>query len=175
MNHPHRPSKIPPFHPVPVRARSDGWTPLRQAEFIGMLAETRSVAAAARFVGMARETAYRLRAKPGAESFAAAWDAVLGSAPRMLARNLRKDVTRVSRKVTGVGGWDNAACGRFQPVMRRGRYAGSVYRPQNSELLAYLAQIDRSFAGERKALLRKLKSQTQKRSSASLGGGDDLQ
>ena len=27
---------------------------------------------------MARETAYRLRAKPGAESFAFAWDRVLG-------------------------------------------------------------------------------------------------
>ncbi|WP_114521492.1 hypothetical protein [Altererythrobacter sp. ZODW24] len=169
MNHPYLPSKIPPFHPVPVRARSDGWTPLKQSEFIGMLAETRSVAAAARFVGMARETAYRLRVKPGAESFAAAWDAALGFAPRM-SPHQSSNVTRGSRKVTGGGDWDGAAGGRFQPVMRRGRYAGSVYKAQNSELLAYLTQIDRSFAAERKALLRKLRSRTQSGGYASLGG-----
>ena len=63
--------KVPAFVPVPLRARADGWTPLRQAEFLGYLAETRSVAEAARRVNMARETAYRLRDRPGAESFAA--------------------------------------------------------------------------------------------------------
>jgi len=52
---------------------------VRQAEFIGHLAATRSVAAAARGVSMARETAYRLRARPGAQGFAAAWDVALGS------------------------------------------------------------------------------------------------
>ncbi len=158
--------KIPPFYPVPVRARSDGWTPLRQAEFIGMLAETRSVAAAARFAGMARETAYRLRAKPGAESFAAAWDAVLGRPPR----NRSSGVTRGSRKVTGDDGWTRTVEGRWQPIMRRGRYAGSVHKPENSALLAYLAQLDRSFAEERKAIRRGLRSQSQIGGSASLGG-----
>src|SRR5687768_738078 len=69
--------RLPAFHPVPIRTRSDGWTPVRQAEFIGMLAETGSVSAAAEFVGMARETAYRLRRKPGAEEFAHAWDVAL--------------------------------------------------------------------------------------------------
>ena len=46
---------VPPFHAVPLRLRADGWTPLRQAEFIGHLAATRSVAEAAREVSMARE------------------------------------------------------------------------------------------------------------------------
>nr|WP_137676509.1 hypothetical protein [Parerythrobacter lutipelagi] len=75
------PRRIPPFHAVPGRSRADGWTPLRQAEFIGELAETRSVAEAARRVGMTRETAYRLRQRKWSESFCAAWDAALGRPP----------------------------------------------------------------------------------------------
>ena len=67
----------PVFAPVPVRARRDGWTPERQRAFILALRETRSVATAAAKVGMARETAYRLRERPGAAEFAAAWDAAL--------------------------------------------------------------------------------------------------
>jgi len=50
---------------------------MRQAQFIGYLAETRCVRAAALRVGMSRETAYRLRARPGADSFCGAWDAAL--------------------------------------------------------------------------------------------------
>jgi hypothetical protein len=42
-----------------------------------MLAQTGSVAAAARAVGMSRESAHRLRTKHGAESFAHAWDAIV--------------------------------------------------------------------------------------------------
>jgi hypothetical protein len=73
--------RVPAFTPVPLRFRQDGWTPARQADFLGHLAETWSVSAAARHVGKTRESAYRLRDKDGAESFAAAWDAVL-AAPR---------------------------------------------------------------------------------------------
>ena len=43
---------MPAFAPVRSRARRDGWHPLRQAEFVGALAETGSVSAAARRVGM---------------------------------------------------------------------------------------------------------------------------
>lgn len=70
--------KLPAFHPVPVGARRDGWTARRQAAFVGYLAQTRSVCAAARAVGMGRESAYTLRRRPGAAGFAAAWDAALG-------------------------------------------------------------------------------------------------
>ncbi len=66
---------------------------------------------------------------------------------RYAPRSPPSNVTRGSRKVTGADVWNNAVEGRFQPSLRRERYAGSVYRPQNSELLAYLAQIERSFAG----------------------------
>ncbi|HEX8579735.1 MAG TPA: hypothetical protein VF655_09110 [Allosphingosinicella sp.] len=72
---------LPSFTPVPLRARRDGWTPERQRTFIAALQETRCIAKAAAAVGMARETAYRLRERPGAASFAAAWDSVF-AAPR---------------------------------------------------------------------------------------------
>ncbi|MBX7461759.1 hypothetical protein [Qipengyuania huizhouensis] len=63
------PRRIPSFHITPGRRRGDGWTPVKQAEFIGELAETRSVTKAARRVGMTRETAYRLRRRKWSASF----------------------------------------------------------------------------------------------------------
>ena len=70
--------RVPAFYPVPVRTRRDGWTIERQADFLGLLAECGSGIGACEAVGMSRKSAYRLRALPGAESFAAAWDAALG-------------------------------------------------------------------------------------------------
>jgi hypothetical protein len=73
--------RVPAFYPVPTRTRRDGWTVERQADFLGMLAETGSVIGACEAVGISRKSAYQLRARPGAESFAAAWDADGDSAP----------------------------------------------------------------------------------------------
>ncbi|UUL81889.1 hypothetical protein [Sphingomonas qomolangmaensis] len=64
---------MPDFDPVPLRERSDGWTPDRQIEFIEALAATGCVAQAAESVGMNRVAAYRLRGDPRAASFRAAW------------------------------------------------------------------------------------------------------
>jgi hypothetical protein len=124
---------VPAFVPVPLRTRADGWTALRQAEFLGWLAETRSVAEAARRVNMARETAYRLRRKPGAESFAAAWDAAMGFA---LAHTLP------ASKVTGYELWHRAFHGLLKPVMRGGRYAGTIRKSDTSALLRAVARPD---------------------------------
>jgi hypothetical protein len=74
---PYRRLHVAAFYPVPTRTRRDGWTVERQADFLGLLAETGSVIGACEAVGMSRKSAYRLRALPGAESFAAAWDAAL--------------------------------------------------------------------------------------------------
>ena len=69
------------FASVPTaRKRHDGWTPQRQRDFLAALYACGVVATAAKAVGMSTRTAYRLRARPGAESFAAAWDHLLREA-----------------------------------------------------------------------------------------------
>jgi hypothetical protein len=146
--------RVPAFVPVPLRARADGWTPLRQAEFIGRLAETRSVAAAAAAVGMARETAYRLRRRRGAEGFAAAWDAALG-------------FTGPCGKVTHS---DLAAAvreGTLRPVLRGGRYLAVVRKPSISALLTLLAREDRALAASERERGRDERSHEQNRRSRS--------
>ena len=66
---------VPSFIPVPLdRARHDGWSAEQQVHFIAALEATGSVGRAARAVGMGRVSAYQLRKRKGAESFAAAWD-----------------------------------------------------------------------------------------------------
>ncbi len=70
----------PPFDPVPVQPRHDGWTPTRQRGFIEALAATGCVADAARAVGMTPKSAYLLRERAGADAFRAAWDAAMNYA-----------------------------------------------------------------------------------------------
>lgn len=67
----------PPFDPVPVQPRHNGWTPERQRGFIEALAATACVEDAARAVGMSATSAYNLNARPDAVAFRAAWDAAL--------------------------------------------------------------------------------------------------
>ena len=135
---PRRRPRIPAFAPVPTRTRRDGWTPARQAQFIGALAETGSVAAAAARVGMSRESAWRLRARDGAESFAAAWDGAkvigAGDFPAIAPK----------RKITP-GEWRRRAFGGVvRVVMRRGRHAWTERKPDNCAILRWLAVLDRS-------------------------------
>jgi hypothetical protein len=96
-----------------------------------MLAETGSVLAACEGVGMSRKSAYQLRARRRAESFAAAWDAALG-APR--------------RKVT-VGDLQYLAVhGLIRLKFFRGRYCGPWRIPDVSAHLRLLAKLDRHAA-----------------------------
>lgn len=121
--------RIPPFYPVPTRTRRDGWTVQRQTDFLGMLAETGSVMGACEAVGMSRKSAYALRSRAGAESFAAAWDAALG-APL--------------RKATPPALHFLAYEGLVRVVMFRGRYRASWARPDNSALLRLVRRLDRA-------------------------------
>lgn len=114
--------RVPAFSPVPLRYRRDGWTPGRQAGFLGHLAETWNVAAAARHVGKSRESAYRLRDKPGAESFAAAWDSILAQ-------------PRAARMSTHELLWHRAFYGTLKPVMRGGRHVATRHSPDNDAVL----------------------------------------
>jgi len=127
---------VPAFHPVPVGTRRDGWTVERQARFIGMLVETRSVAAAARAVGMGRESAYRLRKRPGAAGFAAAWDAALGKE--------RESVRAHLAKSTGLSAAERARTGRVRLLMHAGRYRGFVLIPDHCALMQQLTQFYRA-------------------------------
>jgi hypothetical protein len=66
------------FVPVPhVQPRANSITPDVQRAFIAQLAATGIVSAAARHVGKSIEGLYKLRQRPGAEGFRAAWDAAL--------------------------------------------------------------------------------------------------
>ena len=125
--------RVPPFLPVPVREHHNGWTPRRQADFLGYLAETGSVSAACKRVGMSREAAYKLRRRPDAASFAAAWDAALGAPVRQLT-----DEDLEYRALRGY----------IRPIMRGGRYVGVRQKPDNSALLRLIARYDRLLAGE---------------------------
>lgn len=120
--------RVPPFYPVPTRTRRDGWTVRRQADFLGFLAETGSVLGACEAVGMSRKSAYRLRARPDAESFAAAWDAALGAPVRKVTVDDLKFL---------------ALEGLVRVRLFRGRYCGSHQVADNAALLRLIRRNDR--------------------------------
>ena len=70
----------------PPKIRRDGWTAERQLRFLDVLARTGSVTRAAAAAGMSRESAYRLRNRASAVSFAAAWDRLLAAPVRRPSR-----------------------------------------------------------------------------------------
>lgn len=123
--------RVPPFLPVPLRARHDGWTPERQAAFLVALTASGSVSAAARKAGMTRASAYQLRGKPGAADFAAAWDAASGLAA-------------AKPKLTPDDRIRAALEGRIKPIVWRGEYVAVARKTSNSALLGWLGQLDRS-------------------------------
>ena len=123
-----RQPRVPAFYPVPTRGRRDGWTKQKQTDFLGYLAETGSVMGACEAVKMSRNSAYKLRARPNAESFAAAWDAALGAPVR---------------KVTVDDLEFRAYHGLIQPVLFRGKYRGAWRKPDNSALLRLHRQLER--------------------------------
>jgi hypothetical protein len=66
------------FEPVPHKqARRNSIGPERQRAFVAHLAATGIVTQAARHIGASLEALYKLRHRPGAEDFAAAWDAAV--------------------------------------------------------------------------------------------------
>ena len=135
--------RLPAFHPVPLRGRRDGWPPLRQARFIGWLAETRCVRTAAARVGLSRESAYRLRRRAGAEGFAAAWNIALDRAAAA--------VTPPPRKVTVAALLWRIEQGWLRPMLRRGRLSHVAPKADNSALLALVGRFARAAGRGREA------------------------
>lgn len=137
----HRRRRRPPFfRPVPLRARHDGWTEARQCQFLAHLYFTGSVNAAARAVGMSRESAHRLRRRHGAESFAHAWDVVMtppGAGP----------VARTPtdfRKVTDQELFRRLLVGLVAPVIHRRAVTGMRRKADNSALLRLVRRLDKA-------------------------------
>ncbi|MBU6165131.1 MAG: hypothetical protein KGQ52_03250 [Alphaproteobacteria bacterium] len=67
-----------------LRQQHNGWTPERQQRFLAHLEVHGSVAAAARHVGLSRQSAYWLRRQPVGAAFGAAWDAALADRDRLI-------------------------------------------------------------------------------------------
>lgn len=123
---------LPPFlrfTPVPVRSRRDGWSPGLQLRFVVAIARGASVDEAARGLGRSRQTAYALRARSGAESFAAAWDAAAAFAARM--------------RGTAAAGAGPLGGTLLVPRVYRGRLVGYVLREDRAGAMATLARLDR--------------------------------
>lgn len=134
---PDRVSTIPDFTPAPLRARVDGWTAERQRGFVEALAATRSVGRAAEAVGLSRASAYRLRGRPDAGAFAAAWDAAL-------VRPVSVRSAIASAQAAAL--WDRAINGRIVPITRGGLAVGYRVRPDNAAAMALLRRYDRACA-----------------------------
>lgn len=107
---------------VRERERSDGWTPQRQREFIGLLADTGSVSTAARMVGMSDSGAYQLRRSPEGQAFAHAWELAMRQASRRLA-----DLA-----------FERAVDGVEEPVFDRDGQCRYIRRKYNDRLLMFL-------------------------------------
>ncbi|MBO9498942.1 MAG: hypothetical protein J7496_13760 [Novosphingobium sp.] len=134
--------RVPPFLPVPRRARVDGWTPERQARFLGHLAETGCVAEAARRAGMSAGAAYRLRRDPEGASFAHAWDVV---------RAVWSGSAIPVRKVPFRELPELALTGPLAVRMRRGRFVASERKPSDPAALRFLKRMRAAYPGRRGA------------------------
>lgn len=115
---------IPAFTPWrPKRERAGGWLPETQRAFIHELTRIGSVNAAARAVGKTARSAYQLRDKVGAESFAAAW---------MLAK-------RTGQEYAHQVAIERALHGEVVPTFRRGQFTGYKMVYNNNLLIAAIA------------------------------------
>lgn len=110
------------FDPVPVKARHDGWTPARQRGFIARLALSGCICASARAVGKTKKAVYLLRDRPGAASFARAYELALSWGK--------------SRAVDLA--FERMLVGEVRPIFYRGRRCGEHVRHDNRLLFAML-------------------------------------
>lgn len=149
------------FAPVPhVAPRRNSITAERQRAFIAHLAATGIVRQAAKHIGASLEALYKLRARPGAEAFSAAWDeAVDRGVQRLEDCALTHAIEGEERlvvsggKVLGVERRRNAALTMFFLKNRRPQRYGDhpgpghpTYERIKAEVLAEIAGDERSEA-----------------------------
>lgn len=126
------------FRPVPVKAREDGWTTARQALFLAELYLTGTVTAAARRVGMTRMSAYRLRARGDAASFARAWDSVLSPPGTGKLPPAQTNMNKVTQRELI---W-RIEEGFLKPVLYRAKTVQIRRKPDNNAIFQLLRQSD---------------------------------
>ncbi|WP_230461237.1 hypothetical protein [Sphingobium sp. CAP-1] len=124
------------FTPVPHQRRARGWTSQAQIAFIAALSRCGVVAQAARSVGCSPRSAYLLRRKAGADSFAAAWDWAL---------EMGLDESR-ARAVALIRGK------RERPIVRRGRIVGRRTDSDTRVMFAALRALGADRDGRRAAM-----------------------
>jgi hypothetical protein len=117
---------LPEFTPAPTRKRHAGWTAERQRKLIEHLSLTGHVGEACAVVGVASSSAYRLKHKPGAESFSRAWDAALRLSPTRLVAI----------------GLDRAINGRVERHYRNGELVMERRIPSDYLLTWFIARLD---------------------------------
>lgn len=111
---------VPYRHLAP---RGNSITPERQRRFIATLAATGIVSQAARSIGKSMEALYKLRHKPGAEGFAAAWDTALERGMQRL------EDCALQRAIQGTP----------TPIVSGGQILGTWHKPDNN-LLRFMLQ-----------------------------------
>ncbi|WP_285712886.1 hypothetical protein [Erythrobacter oryzae] len=111
------------FVPVPhVQPRANSITPDVQRAFIAQLAATGIVQQAARHVGKSLEALYKLRQRPGAEGFRAAWDAALD-----------RGVARLEDSALA-----RAIQGEERPILHGGKVVGTERRHNDALVMFFL-------------------------------------
>ena len=115
----------PEFEPTPSR-NVRGWSAQRQRKFIEHLALTGAIGEASAVAGVSSRSAYRLRNKAGAESFAAAWDAAL-----------RLSATRLAAIA-----FDRAINGRAERIYKDGGLVAERRVPSDYLLTWLLGRLD---------------------------------
>ncbi|TMM46730.1 hypothetical protein [Qipengyuania marisflavi] len=89
-------TSLSPATPSSDATRHDGWSPDKQAGFLRQLSATHSVTAAAKSVGMSRQSAYRLRSRLKGKAFDLAWEVAFHHSYDLLAH------TALERALNGV-------------------------------------------------------------------------
>ncbi len=149
--------------------RRNSITPERQRRFIATLAATGIVTQAARAIGASMEALYKLRHKPGAEGFAAAWEAAIDAGIARLEdcaleRALlgeERPVVSAGKLVTTYTRYDTQLL-LFLLRQRRGhrfgapglRHDPALDEPSDEEVFTSIdAKLDRMIEARRKAAL----------------------
>ncbi|MBN8806943.1 MAG: hypothetical protein J0I47_01700 [Sphingomonas sp.] len=109
---------------VPLRFRHDGFTPLKQRQFLTVLGDTGCIRDACRAVGVSSTTAYRLRLR--SPEFAEDWDCALAMAATVL------ELAAFRRAVIGVE----------EPIYQAGKLVGTRRRYSDSLLRVLILRGD---------------------------------